>query len=87
MQRVLAPDGHLYIAVPVGNKNAVAFNAHRIFTPEIIAETLNELTLSDFSVINTTKYIEHIGFEEFYAMELGVNYWGSVDGLFEFVRE
>lgn len=87
MQRVLAPGGHLYIAVPVGDQNGVAFNAHRIFTPEIIAETVNELRLEDFSVINGSNYTEHLSFDEFHAMKLGISYRANVDGLFEFVRE
>ncbi len=86
MQRVLAPGGHLYIAVPVGDVSGVAFNAHRIFAPELVAETLNELRLEDFAVINGTEYKEHISFDEFHAMGLGINYRANVDGLLEFVR-
>lgn len=87
MQRVLAPGGHLYIAVPVGDVSGVAFNAHRIFAPEIVAETLNELRLEDFSVINGTNYTEHISFDEFHSMGLGIDYGANVEGLFEFVRD
>ena len=88
MQRVLAHGGHLYIAVPVGDRSGVAFNAHRIFMPELVAETMNELRLADFSVIgNTGEYLEHITLEEFHAKGFGVNYYGGVDGLFEFVKD
>ena len=87
MQRVLAPGGHLYIAVPVGDKSGVAFNAHRIFTPEIISETLNELRLKEFSVIVNDVYTENISLDVFHEMKTGTDYSGSVDGLFEFVRE
>lgn len=87
MQRVLAPGGHLYIAVPVGDVSGVAFNAHRIFAPELIAETLNELRLEDFSVVNDTNYTEHISFDEFHSMGLGIDYKAGVDGLFDFVRD
>lgn len=86
MQRVLADGGHLYIAVPVGDKSGVAFNAHRIFTPEIVAETVDELRLADFSVIDDDDYREHLSFGDFHAMRKGTDYSGGVVGLFEFVR-
>ncbi len=92
MQRVLKNGGHLYIAVPVGENNGVAFNAHRIFKPELIIETLNELTLADFSVVGTPAgrsygCFEHITLKEFHELDFGMNYGGGVDGLFEFVKE
>ncbi|MBR0167735.1 MAG: DUF268 domain-containing protein, partial [Synergistaceae bacterium] len=87
MQRVLAPGGRLYISVPIGDKSGVAFNAHRIFRPELVADTVNELRLEDFAVINGNDYMEHISFEDFHAMKTGINYGGSTVGLFEFVRE
>ena len=88
MQRVLAPGGHLYIAVPVGDQSAVAFNAHRIFQPELVISTLDKLRLVDFAVVNGSKeYYEHISLEDFHAHGFGVNYGGSVDGLFEFVKD
>ena len=91
MQRVLKKGGHLYIAVPVGEQSGVAFNAHRIFRPELVIETLNELKLAEFSVIVSSGkhkgYHERISLEEFHGMDLGIDYWGGNDGLFEFVRE
>ena len=90
MQRVLAPGGHLYIAVPVGDENGVAFNAHRIYKPELVAETMSDLQLVDFSVASELKckqgYFEHMSFEQFHDKGFGINYGASVDGLFEFVR-
>ena len=88
MQRVLAHGGHLYIAVPVGDRNAAAFNAHRIFMPELVIDTLDELRLEDFSVIGSSgEYLEHVSLEEFHELGFGVNYSGGVDGLFEFVKD
>ena len=91
MQRVLTRGGYLYVAVPIGDENVVAFNAHRIFKPELIAETLNELKLSDFSVISDIRkchgYSEHIDFKKFHEMNLGTDNSGCVVGLFEFVKE
>ena len=91
MQRVLAHGGHLYIAVPVGDRSGVAFNAHRISMPELVAETMNELRLADFTVASDMKgksgYFEHLSFEEFHAKCFGINYCAPVDGLFEFVKD
>ena len=87
MQRVLAHGGHLYISVPVGDNSGVAFNAHRIFRPQLIAGTLDELKLTDFSVINGADYIEHVDINKFSGCSFGTNYGGSVVGLFEFVKE
>ena len=81
MQRVLAHGGHLYIAVPVGTTSRVEFNAHRIFKPELVADTMNELRLEDFSLICGARYLEHVDLSEFYAEGLG----GT--GLFEFVKD
>ena len=90
MQRVLAHGGHLYIAVPVGDVCGVAFNAHRIFTPELVAESMNELKLVDFTVASddpvNTGYFEHMSFEEFHDKGFGINYNAPVDGLFEFMK-
>ncbi|MBQ7219478.1 MAG: DUF268 domain-containing protein [Synergistaceae bacterium] len=91
MQRVLARGGHLYIAVPVGDESGVAFNAHRIFKPELVAETMSGLRLADFTVASEMKgklgYFEHLSFEEFHAKGFGVYYGGAVGGLFEFVKD
>ena len=91
MQRVLAPGGRLYIAVPVGDRSGVAFNAHRIFEPEVIIETMSELYLADFTVASemydNVGYFEHMSFEEFHKKGFGISYDGSVDGLFEFVKD
>ncbi|MBQ6772844.1 MAG: DUF268 domain-containing protein [Synergistaceae bacterium] len=82
MQRVLSHGGHLYISVPIGEHSGVAFNAHRIFKPELIINALNELKLADFSMVNE-KYIEHAD----YKTLKGINYRGGVVGFFEFVKE
>jgi hypothetical protein len=34
--KILEPGGTLYIGIPIGRRNEVYFNAHRIFTPEDI---------------------------------------------------
>ncbi len=90
MQRVLQRGGYLYIAVPVGETSCVAFNAHRIFTPELIIETFNELKLTDFSVISVVKnksgFFEHIDFKKFHELNFGTNTACGVVGLFELMK-
>jgi len=58
LQRVLAPGGNLYFALPVGRPR-VCFNAHRIHDPETIMKYFEELELVEFSVVDDDgRYIE-----------------------------
>ncbi|MFH0895768.1 MAG: DUF268 domain-containing protein [Bacteroidota bacterium] len=50
LQRVLAPEGNLYITVPVGQPR-IEFNAHRVFHPEDMIHILKNLELTEFSII------------------------------------
>lgn len=43
--RVLAPEGNLYISVPVDNENRVYFNAHRAFSRDYILNLFKDLSL------------------------------------------
>ena len=90
MQRVLKKGGHLYIAVPVGERDGVAFNAHRIYRPETVINTMDKLTLADFTIADESKgkvrYIEHIDYREFDNFHFGMNYDAFVEGFFEFVK-
>lgn len=88
MQRVLAPSGKLYLAVPVG-EDGVFFHAHRVFSVATILQTFDRLDLLDFSVIDTRdvndiRYREHVDPAVFHAERC---YWGSVVGLFEFAKK
>ena len=51
LQRVLAPSGNLYFALPIG-KPRVCFNAHRIHSPDQILEYFAGLKLVEFSLVN-----------------------------------
>lgn len=51
LQRILAPGGSLYFALPIG-KPRVCFNAHRIHSPDQILAYFSELELMEFSFIN-----------------------------------
>lgn len=51
LERVLAQDGRLYLSVPVGRER-VCFNAHRVFDPNTIVQSLPNLGLVEFSVVD-----------------------------------
>jgi SAM-dependent methyltransferase len=51
LQRVLAPGGRLYFAVPIGRER-VEFNAHRYFDPRRIISEFNGLKLVDFAAVD-----------------------------------
>jgi SAM-dependent methyltransferase len=65
LQRVLAPGGNLYFALPVGVPR-VCFNAHRIHTPGRIMEYLPSLEVLEFSGVHDDgRYIERVSVDEF----------------------
>jgi SAM-dependent methyltransferase len=49
--RVLAPQGRLYLSVPVGRRR-VEFNAHRVFDPDEVVSLVPDLTLRRFAGID-----------------------------------
>jgi hypothetical protein len=58
--RMLKPDGRLYISFPIGKKNEVHFNAHRIFHPKDIfnwCEQKNELILERFDYVDDFSHL------------------------------
>ena len=57
-QKKLKKGGVLYFSVPIGNEQKVMFNAHRIFSPETIVESLPALELVSFAFIHDNKIIE-----------------------------
>ncbi len=51
LQRVLKPGGHLLIVVPVGGEARIEFNAHRVYTFDMVIEMYSQLDLVEFSLI------------------------------------
>ena len=51
LSRVLSPDGHLYISVPIDFENKIYFNAHRAFTRDYVLELFKGLKLKEESYI------------------------------------
>ncbi len=80
LQRVLKSDGLLYFSTPIG-KEAVYFNAHRVFFPLTIIELFFDLKLLDFSVVDDDgNYLENQKPEKFSKLNYGC-------GLFLFTRK
>jgi hypothetical protein len=60
LQRILAPGGMLYFALPVG-KPRVCFNAHRIHAPQTILDYFGELELVEFSGVDDAgRYLDKV---------------------------
>ena len=51
LARVTAPNGRLYVSMPVGRER-VCFNAHRVFAPQSIINWLAPLHLVEFSLVD-----------------------------------
>ncbi len=49
MIRVLKKGGYFYLSVPVGRREYVMFNAHRIFSPKTIVDRANGIELQEFT--------------------------------------
>ena len=59
LKRVLAQDGYLLFVVPVG-KPRIEYNAHRIYSYEMIREYFKELELKEFSLVDdNNNFIEN----------------------------
>lgn len=51
LSRVLAKNGNLLFVVPVGRKPRIQFNAHRIYTKDLVLSLFSSLTLKEFTLI------------------------------------
>lgn len=88
MQRVIAEDGFLYLAVPIGSENRCIFNSHREFMPKTILEQMDELTLIEFSWINSYQIYSLYGKEAYKKIiddEIKLQNYDC--GMFVFKRE
>lgn len=59
LQRVLAKNGYLYFAVPVGKNERLCFNAHRVFDVHTITSAFSELCLEKFFLIHNGETHEY----------------------------
>lgn len=92
-ERVLKSGGKMYISVPVGQCDKVCFNAHRVYRPQTIIDTLKHCQILEMSYITGLDtrlcmeyrdgqlYIDDSALESIPDMKN----WG-VTGLFEFQK-
>lgn len=63
LKRVVKPDGNLIFATPIGGKAKVMYNAHRIYTYELLEKLFEGFEIADFAVISDSPkayhFIEH----------------------------
>lgn len=88
-QRVLKKGGDLYFSVPVGPQNKICFNAHRVYKPQIIIDTLDSCDILEcgfiegFDVVNLLKKQgEKLVYDESVAIPDYINIGPT--GLFHF---
>ncbi|MCP4246952.1 MAG: DUF268 domain-containing protein [bacterium] len=76
LKRVLAPGGRLYLSIPLGDRNVVAFNAGRMFSRDYLMELVQPLAVAE------QKYIVGTSFQDEYQPR---NRFGTT-GLFKLVK-
>lgn len=79
LQRIVAPEGNLFLSVPVG-KPVVYFNANYIFSALDIQRSLADLELAEFSFVDDEGYLHEYGnMADTFSMKYAL-------GLFHFRR-
>lgn len=51
LKRVLSQDGQLYFVVPVGGEPKIQYNAHRIYSYEMVVSMFSDLKIVNFSLV------------------------------------
>lgn len=59
LRRVMKPDGHLYVTVPVDAQNRLYFNAHRAFTPEYFLSLFPDFDLKEEKYLYGTDFVNN----------------------------
>jgi len=57
LKRVLAPGGQLLIVLPIMGKPKIEFNAHRVYSYNMIMDMFKGLELKEFTLIHLPEYI------------------------------
>ena len=92
IQRVMKPGGNVYISVPIAKEPRLVFNAHRIYSPDLICNYLDQMELVEFSYTSPTGLVEDVSIADFHnnADEIEVYKHNGTDlyvtGLFHFVK-
>ena len=73
--RVLAANGNLFLAVPVG-RSRVCFNAHRVHSAHEIVKMFTGLELIEFSGVHDDgRFVERVGLDEFSTSEYACGFF------------
>jgi hypothetical protein len=85
LKQLLKRKGKLYLSVPIGNKERIEFNAHRIFNIETLLSIFSDFKLVSFSYIDDNYELhENVSLsDEEIKNSFGLN-MGC--GIFEFVK-
>lgn len=76
LERILKPGGQLFFVVPVGGKAKIQFNAHRIYTFEMICFIFKGLKLKNFALITDDgKFIENASKQQANMQTYGCGCW------------
>lgn len=79
LARVLAPEGRLYLSVPVGRERT-CFNAHRVFDPQTVLALFAPLTLVAFALVDDEgRFHEPARLDAAHGLDYGC-------GMFELAR-
>ncbi|MCL5666529.1 MAG: DUF268 domain-containing protein [Patescibacteria group bacterium] len=79
LKRVLSAGGALYFAVPVG-RQAIYFNAHRVFDPHAVLNYFSGLKLEEFSAVNDSgHFVKNADMRDFSQAKYSC-------GLFKFTK-
>lgn len=83
-ERVLKKEGRLYLSVPIGHRNHVVYNAHRIFNPQTIISEMADMVLVKFAYIEDYKICEVENFDKIADVVEGKDY---LCGCFVFCKK
>ncbi|HMI00854.1 MAG TPA: DUF268 domain-containing protein [Pedobacter sp.] len=76
LKRVLKPGGQLFFVVPVGGSARIQYNAHRIYTFDMISSLFADLILDKFALVTDDgKYIEHSSKSQADLQKYGCGCW------------
>ncbi|MCZ9918341.1 DUF268 domain-containing protein [Brachyspira hyodysenteriae] len=78
--RVTKTGGNIFISLPIASKAIIQYNAHRVYTPNMIIEYFKGCHLKDFKWINENKEIV----EDINLVNTEGLYW--CEGLFWFIK-
>jgi len=84
LSRVLAPGGSLLFVVPAGKEARLQFNAHRIYTPELVEKSFTALKLKDFSYISDPVNWPERFYQSASSKDIGNDVYGC--GCFHFIK-